>query len=76
MANVVSVSTVGSAYHNGRRCPGWGTFTLDNGHTETVGESMAYIDSVLNEADKQGHNTARYRERLDLWVKTGNMPVN
>ena len=74
MAAVIGLKMVGGAYRNGRYMPGWNEFTLDNGKTEHVGPDVPGMDGVLAEADKRGHDTARYRERLAVWVKTGVMP--
>jgi hypothetical protein len=74
MAKVVGLTMVGGAYHNGRYCPGWNTVKLSDGTQFTVPDSAPGMNGVLDFADQRGHDSTRYRQRLDTWVKTGTMP--
>ena len=75
MAKVVGLTMVGGAYHNGHYCPGWDIVHLDNDTQFTVPDSAKLgMSGVLDIADQRGHDTKSYRQRLEVWVKTGTMP--
>lgn len=75
MAVVVGVKMVGEAYHNGRRCPGFGQVRFDNGSTMYVSEANCIgLEGCLNMADNAGHDTRQFRRDLKVWVKTGRFP--
>ena len=75
MAQVTGLRMVGGAYHNGRYSPGWNNIELDNGQTIYIPDTnVKGMNRVLDKADQKGHDTTQYRNRLETWVKTGQMP--
>ena len=76
MAKVIGLRLVGGAYNNGRYIPGWDEIALDDGTTIYNGDTSTGMTALLNLAEKKGHDTKRFRERLEIWVKTGQMPID
>jgi hypothetical protein len=71
MADVVSLKSVGCAYRNGRRMPGWGVISLDDGRKLYCREAENSFDAMCARAELLGHTVSRMRARLDHWVETG-----
>lgn len=74
--SVVGITMVGGAYHNGRYCHGWNVAILSDGTKRFVSDTLnGGINRILDYCDSLGFDTAQYRKRLDIWVKTGKMPA-
>lgn len=74
MARVIALRMVGGAYQRGMYSPGWGQAYLSDGTTLTTCERQSHFDAILEVAEQRGHDTTRMRARLEVWVKTGQMP--